>query len=122
MHAAVIPLGDRLRVVGTAEFTGIEKQIRPQRINNLLNLLKGLYPHIYERIDLEQASEWMGFRPMSADGLPLIGAAGPKGLFLNTGHGHIGWTEAVGSAKVLVDQMLEQSPEIDPAPYLPSRL
>jgi D-amino-acid dehydrogenase len=121
MHAAVVPIGDRLRMVGTAEFTGFDKRIRQARIDNLFELLRGLYPHIAERIDPGKAETWAGLRPMSADGLPFIGPAGPTGLFINSGHGHLGWTHAVGSAKLLVDQILEQSPTIDPAPYLPAR-
>ena len=51
---------------------------------------------------------------MSADGLPFVGPAGPKGLWLNTGHGHLGLTLAMGSAALLVDQMLDQPPAVSP--------
>ena len=65
------------------------------------------------------AQSWTGLRPMSSNGLPRIGPAGPVGLFLNTGHGHLGWTLAMGSAKLVVDQMLGTKPVLDPTPYLP---
>ena len=64
---------------------------------------------------------WFGFRPMSADGLPFIGETKIGGLFLNTGHGHLGWTLAMGSANLLADQMINEETEIDSKPYLANR-
>lgn len=118
MHAALVPIGDRLRLVGTAEFTGHDKRIHRARIDNLFRLLEVVYPHIAADVDRSSAQSWTGLRPMSSNGLPRIGPAGPTGLFVNTGHGHLGWTHAVGSAKLLVDQMLGAKPALDPAPYL----
>jgi D-amino-acid dehydrogenase len=120
MHAVVVPLGDRLRLVGTAEFAGHDKSIRQSRIDNLFRLLQNVYPHIAASIDRSTAQPWAGLRPMSSNGLPCIGPVGPQGLFLNAGHGHLGWTHSVGSARLLVDQMLGVTPAIDPAPYRPA--
>lgn len=119
MHAALVPIGDRLRLVGTAEFAGHDKRVRQTRVDNLFRLLENVYPHIAASVDRSTAQPWAGLRPMSSNGLPRIGPAGPEGLFLNSGHGHLGWTHAVGSAKLLVDQMLGTTPALDPTPFRP---
>lgn len=117
MHAAVVPLGGRLRLVGTAEFTGVDTSIRQDRIENLFNLFRRLYPKLAEKVDRSTEMPWAGLRPMSADGRPFIGASPRKGLWLNCGHGHLGWTKAMGSARLLANQLLGEQPAIDPAPY-----
>ena len=121
MHAAVTPLGSRLRFVGTAEFAGFDTRIQPARIDNLFNLLNRLYPHLVEKIDRSRARTWAGLRPMSADGRPLIGRIGPDGLWVNTGHGHLGWTMAVGSAALLVAEMHGQAKPLNTAEFDPRR-
>lgn len=95
---AVTPLGDRLRVAGTVEFDGYNSAIQPGRIINMKNALKKLYP----RLNLpHEINAWCGLRPMSADGLPFIDASDITGLYLNTGHGAVGWTLACGSADLI---------------------
>ncbi|MDC0004335.1 FAD-dependent oxidoreductase [Porticoccaceae bacterium] len=121
LHAAATPLGTRLRLAGTAEFAGFDARLDSRRIDNLLNFLKALYPNIYENMNRETASPWTGFRPMSADGLPFIGPSNIKGLYINTGHGHLGWTMAMGSAHLLASFIREQTPDIDPSPFNPLR-
>ena len=121
MHAAVTPLGSRLRFVGTAEFAGFDTRIQPVRIDNLFNLLGRLYPHLVDRIDRSRARTWAGLRPMSADGRALIGRIGPKGLWVNTGHGHLGWTMAVGSAEMLVAEMNGQAKPLNTKEFDPRR-
>jgi D-amino-acid dehydrogenase len=117
MHAGVTPLDHRLRMVGTAEFTGFRKQIDQVRVDNLFDLLKALFPSIDARIDREQALPWAGLRPMSADGKPIIGGTPVEGLYLNTGHGHLGWSMAMGSAELLADLMQGRPPAVDPGPF-----
>jgi D-amino-acid dehydrogenase len=121
LHAAVVPLGSRLRIAGTAEFAGNDLSIRRERIENLVNLLRAMYPGIAARLDLAAGRPWTGLRPMSADGLPFIGATRIRGLYVNAGHGHLGWTLAVGSARLLADALDGRAPEIDPTPYAASR-
>ncbi len=121
MHAAVVPLGDALRFVGTAEFAGFDRTIEPARVENLFRLFARLFPHLEPRADRARAVAWAGLRPMSADGLPFIGAAGPDGLWINAGHGHLGWTMAAGSAELLADLMLGAAPSVDPRPYRADR-
>jgi len=117
MHAGITPLGNRLRVVGTAEFTGYDTCLSQARIDNLVRLLGELYPQISAEIDHDKAEAWAGFRPMSSDGKPFIGASRIKGLYFNTGHGHLGWTKAAGSACLLADLMANRKPAIDDAPF-----
>lgn len=117
MHAAVVPLGSRLRVVGTAEFAANDRTLRRERVDNLLELFAELYPEIATRVDRRSARPWTGLRPMSADGVPFIGGTPIGGLYVSSGHGHLGWTLAAGSARLLVDLMRGVSPNIDPGPY-----
>lgn len=117
MHAGITPLGNRLRAVGTAEFAGYDTRLHRVRIDNLVRLLKELYPQIAAEIDLEKAEAWAGLRPMSSDGKPFIGTSRIEGLYFNTGHGHLGWTKAAGSACLLADLMANRRPAIDEAPF-----
>jgi len=117
MHAAVVPLGETLRLVGTAEFTGRDGRIRPERIEALYTLLERVYPALASKTDRAQGVSWAGFRPMSADGPPYIGETQVPGLWVNAGHGHLGWTLAAGSAALLRDQILGRTPAVDPAPF-----
>lgn len=121
MHAAVTPLGDFLRLVGTAEFAGFNRAISQDRIDNLLALFQRLYPDLERAADTSSAQSWAGFRPMSADGVPFIGPTKRQGLWVNAGHGHLGWTMAVGSAALLTDLMLGNAPALESAPYCPKR-
>ncbi|WP_371397256.1 FAD-dependent oxidoreductase [Fretibacter rubidus] len=121
MHAAVVPLGKRLRFVGTAEFAGRNTTIDKVRVENLQALFMRVYPHLAEKIDLSTGTAWTGLRPMSADGRPTIGPTPVAGLWMNIGHGHLGWTNAMGAAKLLVDQFKDETPDIDPAPFLYDR-
>ena len=117
MHALVVPVGRRLRIAGTAEFAGFDTRLRPERIENLRRLLAGLYPRIADQLPSDAGEPWTGLRPMSADGLPIVGPAPIPGLFLNTGHGHLGWTMAVGSAHLLADQLEGRATAIPAPPY-----
>lgn len=117
LHAAITPWGSRLRIAGTAEFAGEDRRIDPARIENLVGLLDALYPQLSGRLRMQSAFPWCGLRPMSADGLPYVGAAPVRGLWVNSGHGHLGFTMAAGSARLLADLMDGRPPEIDPAPF-----
>lgn len=120
-HAVVTPLGDRLRVAGTAEFTGFDRQLTQSRIDNLVQFLLTLYPAFAPHLDRSAVNPWAGFRPMSVDGVPLVGATHMDNLYLNTGHGHLGWTMAAGSARLVADLLTGRQPEIDMALYDPRR-
>lgn len=117
MHAVVTPLGNRLRAVGTAEFNGFDTRIDRRRIDNLMRVLQSLLPDIDTHLDRALAVPWAGLRPMSSDGKPYIGPTAVEGLFVNTGHGQLGWTMATGSAQLLADLMCGTPPAIDAAPF-----
>lgn len=117
MHAGVVPLGGRLRLVGTAEFAGEDRAIRPERIETLFRLLERIFPDVARRISRRTEQPWTGLRPMSADGRPFIGAGPLRGLWLNCGHGHLGWTMAVGSARALASLICGDRTEIDLSPF-----
>jgi len=121
LHAAVTPLGDNLRLVGAAEFTGFDPAIPQGRIDSLIALFRRLYPDLARAADTRKAKRWAGFRPMSADGTPFIGPSKRPGLWLNAGHGHLGWTMAMGSAEILADLVLGKRPALETAAYAPNR-
>jgi D-amino-acid dehydrogenase len=117
LHTAATPLGRRLRVAGTAELAGYDLSLTPARLENLYRLLLALFPSIAPHVDRALALPWAGLRPVCADGVPLIGRYRYRNLFLNTGHGHLGWTLCAGSARLLADLIAGVAPEIDAAPY-----
>jgi D-amino-acid dehydrogenase len=102
-------LGDRLRVAGTAEFTGYDTRINKARARFLLHTAMALFPDCG---DAAHAEFWAGLRPSTPDGVPVIGATTYRNLYLNTGHGTLGWTMACGSGRVMADIIAGRSPAI----------
>ncbi len=118
LHAVVVPVGeDRIRVAGTAELTGYDLAISARRIDNLQRLMARLFPRFAERLTPEDVQPWAGLRPMCADGVPLLGKTVVDNLWLNTGHGHLGWTLAAGSARCVADQIAGRVPQVNAADY-----
>ena len=117
LHAAVCPLGDRLRVAGTAEFAGYDLSLTPSRIANLFKLLTQLYPSFKPHLDPARAVPWTGLRPMSADGVGIMGRTAIPNVHLNTGHGPLGWTMAAGAGKLVADEVVGQPTALDLAAY-----
>ena len=105
---ALTRLGDRLRVGGMAELAGFDLRLNPRRRATLEKVTQELFPCG----DLAQAQFWTGLRPMTPDGTPLVGATPLENLFLNTGHGTLGWTMACGSAQLLADLISGRQPAI----------
>jgi D-amino-acid dehydrogenase len=118
-HAVVVPLEGAIRVAGTAEFTGYDLSLPEARIQNLLTLVRQVLPAGgFERA---QAKPWCGLRPMSVDGVPIIGPTPIGNLWINTGHGHLGWTMAAGSGQLLSDLMTGGSPRVNADAYALAR-
>lgn len=117
LHAAATPLGSTLRLAGTAEFSGWNSTLDARRIEMLWNLLEALNPGLVAVVNRANAKPWCGFRPMAADGRPYICATHVAGLFVNAGHGHLGWTQAMGSGLLLSQLIDGKTPVIDPRPY-----
>jgi D-amino-acid dehydrogenase len=103
-------LGNRLRAAGTAELCGYDLTLRPARLATLAHVVRDLFPSAG---DLAAAEPWTGLRPMTPDNPPVIGATPYRNLFLNTGHGTLGWTMACGSGKLLADIISGRTAEID---------
>lgn len=114
----VARFGDRLRAAGTLELAGWDKTPSPTRAAATVATLKRLFP---EGGDFAQATHWTGLRPMSPDGRPLLGRTPVRNLWLNTGHGPLGWTMGAGSGRLLAALMAGTPPPLDPAPYAPGR-
>lgn len=116
-HIAVTPLGRRLRFVGTAEFTGEDRTINPARIANLVKTAEGLYPQLKEALQGQEGFPWACLRPMTPDCLPVLGASPVANLWINAGHGYLGWTTGAGAAEAVADLVSGERPALDLAPY-----
>lgn len=106
---AITRLGDRIRVAGMAEISGFSDDLHPARQATLEHSFSDLFPGG----EISRASFWSGLRPMTPDGTPAIGATKVGGLYLNTGHGTLGWTMSSGSARLIADLISGLKPEID---------
>lgn len=104
-------LCDKVRVAGTAEFAGYNHDIRPSRIATLKRMVLKSFPQL--EANILEATEWACLRPSTPDGAPLLGKTPIENLYLNTGHGTLGWTLGVGSARIVADQIEGKTPEID---------
>lgn len=106
---AITRLGDRIRVGGMAEVSGFSTALPAARRATLVRSVASLFPGAG---DLDAARFWSGLRPMTPDGPPVIGATVIPNLYLNTGHGTLGWTMACGSGQVLADIVSGRKPAI----------
>jgi D-amino-acid dehydrogenase len=111
---AVVPLGDRLRVAGTVEFNGYDKGLNATRGQMLVEGLGDIYPDYPRGGRIEH---WSGLRPLTPDGRPIIGRSRWRNLFLNTGHGPLGWTLAAGSGLAMAELVGGMTPSIDLADF-----
>ena len=109
-------LGGRLRVAGTAEFAGYDTSLNEARCAALLARAFTLFPRAGRRAGAEF---WAGLRPATPNNVPLIGMSRYRNLFVNTGHGTLGWTMACGSGRLMADLVSGRLPEIDAADYAP---
>jgi D-amino-acid dehydrogenase len=107
---AITRFDDRIRVGGMAEIAGYSKELNPRRRETLEMVVTDLFP---QGGDVSKASFWTGLRPMTPDSTPIVGATPLRNLFLNTGHGTLGWTMACGSASVIADLVSGRAPAID---------
>ncbi|MFM6992875.1 MAG: D-amino acid dehydrogenase [Rhodoferax sp.] len=103
-------LGDRLRIAGTAELNGYDRDLNRVRCEAIVRRVEELFPGAG---DATQASFWTGLRPATPSNVPLIGRSKVGRLFLNTGHGTLGWTHACGSGKSIARIVSGLEPEVD---------
>ena len=104
------PDGDRLRIAGTAELNGYNRDLNTVRCEAIVRRVEQLFPGAG---DTTQAQFWTGLRPATPSNVPLIGATKMPNLFLNTGHGTLGWTHACGSGKSIARIVSGLAPELD---------
>ena len=106
---AITRLGDRIRVAGQAEIIGYNRKLGKTATDTVRYVVSDLFP---KGGDVAQAVGWTGLRPMTPDGTPVIGPTRYPNLYLNTGHGTLGWTMACGSGRAVADAALGKTPEI----------
>ncbi len=106
---AVTRLGDRIRVAGQAEIIGYNKKLGAHATDSVRHVVSDLFP---KGGDVSKAEGWTGLRPMTPDGTPVLGPTRYPNLFLNTGHGTLGWTMSCGSSRAVADLVTGAEPEI----------
>jgi len=112
LHAVLTPVGDRLRVAGTAEFAGFDTTISSPRVTHIRSLLRKTYPQFEAQLSDAEVTPWTGLRPMTPESYPILGRSPISNLFLNTGHGAQGWTMACGSGKLVADIVCGREPDV----------
>jgi D-amino-acid dehydrogenase len=103
-------LGERLRIAGTAELSGYDTGLNAVRCEAIVRRVMQLFP---DAGDPSRAEYWTGLRPATPSNLPCIGATKIPNLFLNTGHGTLGWTLACGSARIVADLVGGRRPALE---------
>jgi D-amino-acid dehydrogenase len=103
-------IGDRLRIAGTAELNGFNLDLNKVRCEALTKRAQMHFPDLCQ---WDEVKYWTGLRPATPSNLPIIGRSKLKNLFINTGHGTLGWTEGPGSARALADIIAGVAPEVD---------
>jgi D-amino-acid dehydrogenase len=108
----LVPIGDRLRISGSAEIAGFDTQPGKSRCQAIVTNASKTFPSLRNSFNETEAVYWAGLRPVTPAGTPLIGPTLIKGLWVNAGHGHLGWTLACGSGRVVADLMAGRDPGI----------
>lgn len=112
---AMSPFGDRLRAASSAVFGGYDYGHRPEDFASILETVRYLYG---DAVDVGQAIYWTGLRPMTPTSVPIMGPSRCRNLFLNVGHGHVGWSMSCGSGRFVADWVAGRKTEIDGEGYL----
>ena len=103
-------LGDRLRVAGTCELNGYTRDLNPVRCDAITRRVRALFP---DACDYDNPTYWAGLRPLTPSNVPYIGRTRYANLYLNTGHGTLGWTMGCGSGRAIADIVSGRKPEVD---------
>jgi D-amino-acid dehydrogenase len=106
---AYCPLGKRLRVTATAEFSGYGREHTPNDFRHMLHVIRTLFP---DGADYSRPDYWSGLRPMTPQGTPILGHGRHRNLWYNTGLGHMGWTMSHGTARITADLIAGRKPAI----------
>lgn len=111
----LIPIGDRLRVSGSAEITGFDTTPDEARVRMLLDGVTEAFPAFAACREAADVRRWAGLRPVTPQGTPCLGPTRIANLHVNAGHGHLGWTMSLGSAKAVAALVAGEDPGIDMA-------
>jgi len=103
-------LGSRLRVAGTCELNGYTRELNPVRCEAITRRVRALFP---DACDYARVSYWAGLRPLTPSNVPYVGRTRYANLYLNTGHGTLGWTMSCGSGRALADLVSGRRPELE---------
>jgi D-amino-acid dehydrogenase len=113
----LVPIGDRMRISGSAEIAGYDTEPAMSRADAIIANASQTFPELLRHFDKTRARIWAGLRPVTPAGTPIIGRTAIEGLWVNAGHGHLGWTLACGSGRVIADLIEGRDPGIAiPAP------
>lgn len=110
LKTAITRFGPNLRVAGTAELGNDRATLREQALHTLMKVLDDWFPRAAKPTS---AHFWVGRRPMTPDGAPLLGPSGIGNLWINLGHGSTGWAMSLGSGRVVADLVTQRTPELD---------
>jgi D-amino-acid dehydrogenase len=113
----LVPIGARIRISGSAEITGFDTEPTPARCEAILANAMRTFPDLATVFDRSRAIYWAGLRPVTPSGTPMIGETRIKGLWINAGHGHLGWTLSCGSGRVLSDLVAGRPPAVPLVPF-----
>jgi D-amino-acid dehydrogenase len=114
----LVPIGDRMRISGSAEITGYDTAPAMARAEAIIANASSTFPEMKRHFDIAKSKVWAGLRPVTPSGTPLIGQTRIRGLWINAGHGHLGWTLSCGSGRLLADLIDGRDPGI---PLLPAQ-
>ncbi|MBM3549343.1 MAG: D-amino acid dehydrogenase [Alphaproteobacteria bacterium] len=103
-------MGNELRLTATAEFSGYNTDHQPSDFDGMIRLARDLFPN---GADFDNPKYWACLRPMTPEGTPIVGRSRYENLWINTGHGHMGWTMSCGTAQALSDLVAGRKPELD---------
>jgi len=108
----IVPIGERMRVSGSAEITGYDTTPALARAEAIIANASFTFPEMKRHFDIAKSKIWAGLRPVSPSGTPIIGETRIRGLWINAGHGHLGWTLSCGSGRVIADLINGRDPGI----------
>jgi D-amino-acid dehydrogenase len=108
----IVPIGDRMRVSGSAEIAGYDATPAVARAEAIIANASFTFPEMKHHFDISNSRVWAGLRPVSPSGTPIIGETRIRGLWINAGHGHLGWTLSCGSGRLIADLIDGRDPGI----------
>ena len=112
----LIPIGDRMRISGSAEIAGYDTTPAAARAEAIIANASFTFPEMKRHFDISKSKVWAGLRPVSPSGTPIIGETRIGGLWINAGHGHLGWTLSCGSGRLVADLISGRDPGIPVPP------